>query len=107
MKFPDKYRISNPFQPVINSFDIPFEGRNLTVMATDWGCWQQVSVSLPNRCPNWREMCFVKDLFWDENEECIQFHPKKSDYVNLHEYTLHMWKPPIEVGKMLEMRMDQ
>ena len=56
--------------------------------------WEHVSVSLPNRCPTWGEMCLVKDLFWDEDETVIQFHPKKSAYVNHHEFCLHLWKPP-------------
>ena len=55
--------------------------------------WEHVSVSLHNRTPNWREMCFVKDLFWDDEEEVIQFHPRKSEYVNLHTHCLHLWRP--------------
>lgn len=55
--------------------------------------WEHVSVSLRNRCPNWPEMCFVKDLFWKPEEAVIQLHPPKSDYVNIHEYCLHMWRP--------------
>jgi hypothetical protein len=38
-------------------------------------------------------MCFVKDLFWREDECVIQYHPPKSEYVNLHPYTLHLWRP--------------
>jgi len=49
--------------------------------------------SLPNCCPNWREMCFIKDLFWDEEDVVIQYHPKKSEYVNLHNNYLHLWRP--------------
>lgn len=37
-------------------------------------------------------------------EECVQFHSKESEYVNLHPHCLHMWrnqsgnmkKPPVE-----------
>lgn len=54
--------------------------------------WEHVSVSVANRCPNWIEMCFVKDLFWDEEETVIQFHPPKSEYVNCHRTTLHLWR---------------
>lgn len=39
--------------------------------------WEHVSVSLAHRCPSWEEMCFVKSLFWKEEETVIQFHPKK------------------------------
>ena len=55
--------------------------------------WEHVSVSLPNRCPNWLEMCHIKDLFWDKNEAVMQLHPAKSEYVNIHQFCLHLWKP--------------
>jgi hypothetical protein len=54
--------------------------------------WEHVSVSLTNRAPNWREMSFVKDLFWDENETVVQFHPRSDQYVNYHPHCLHLWK---------------
>lgn len=54
--------------------------------------WEHVSVSTLTRVPTWEEMCFVKDLFWDEEECVVQFHPPKSDYVNYHPYCLHMWR---------------
>jgi hypothetical protein len=45
--------------------------------------WDHVSVSLPNRCPNWQEMCFIKDVFFDAHECAMQLHPPKSENVNL------------------------
>lgn len=45
------------------------------------------------RTPTWGEMCHIKDLFFAPDEEVIQFHPKKEDYVNLYEHILHLWKP--------------
>jgi hypothetical protein len=59
--------------------------------------WEHVSVSCRNRCPNWPEMCFVKDLFWADDEVVMQLHPAKKDYVNQHPYCLHMWKPIAEI----------
>lgn len=58
--------------------------------------WEHVSVSLPDRCPTWGEMCFVKNLFWSPGETVMQFHPAASRYINQHEYCLHLWR---EVGK--------
>lgn len=55
--------------------------------------FEHVSASLKNRTPTWEEMCFVKDLFWAEDECVIQYHPPKKDYVNCHPYALHLWKP--------------
>lgn len=54
--------------------------------------WDHVSISLPNRCPTWDEMCRIKNLFWDEQTTVVQFHPPESDYVNNHPYCLHLWK---------------
>lgn len=53
--------------------------------------WFHVSVSLPNRCPTWKEMSYIKNLFFGENVTAIQFHPKKDQYVNNHPFCLHLW----------------
>jgi hypothetical protein len=55
--------------------------------------WEHVSISGKNRCPNWPEMCHVKDLFWSPDELVIQFHPPRSTYVDNHPFCLHLWKP--------------
>ena len=52
--------------------------------------WEHVSVSADGRCPTWDEMCWVKDLFWTEDECTMQLHPPKSDYVNCHPHCLHI-----------------
>ena len=73
-------------------------GRELQVIASsgdkELGVpWEHVSVSLPNRCPNWIEMCFIKRLFWDDEEVVMQLHPAKSKWVNNHPNCLHLWRP--------------
>jgi len=75
-----------------------FGNRWLVVLASDGMGWEHVSVSVQvgrkkSRTPNWDEMCFVKSLFWDEEDVVIQFHPAKSQYVNMHEHVLHLWRP--------------
>lgn len=55
--------------------------------------WEHVSVSLPDRCPTWAEMCRIKELFWDDEDTVVQFHPPRSQYVNNHLYCLHLWRP--------------
>jgi len=54
--------------------------------------WQHVSVSLPDRCPAWEEMNKVKELFWEDDECVMQFHPPKIDYISNCRYCLHLWK---------------
>lgn len=77
-------------------FEIPFESYKLRVIASHGGGWEHVSVSLNNRTPNWKEMCFIKNLFFDPEDCVIQYHPPKSDYINVHDYVLHMWRPIYE-----------
>ena len=77
----------------------PSPGWRLAVIASDGDGWEHVSVHAfatgnrqRQRTPSWAEMCFVKDIFWDGEDEVIQFHPRKSEYVNMHAHTLHMWR---------------
>lgn len=68
--------------------------------------WDHVSVSLPNRCPDWGEMCMIKDLFFHPDEVCFQLHPAKSDNVSNHNYCLHIWRninqdPPLPPAGMV------
>ena len=74
-------------------FEIPLGGRDIFIVVSDGGDWEHVSVSMQGRCPTWQIMCMVKDLFWADDEVVIQYHPAKKDYVNSHEFCLHMWKP--------------
>lgn len=80
-------------------------GQPLIVIASNGRGWDHVSVSHRKRCPTWHEMCRVKDMFFSEEDIVLQFHPPKSDYVNVHPRCLHLWRnqtseielPPIEL----------
>ena len=73
-------------------FIIPYNNYELKVMISDGMGWDHVSVSLKNRTPNWKEMCYIKDIFFDEEETVVQYHPQKSKYINNCNTCLHMWK---------------
>ena len=75
-------------------FKVFIQGRAFIVIASDGGGWDHVSVSLKNqkRCPTWEEMCAIKDMFFDYDECVVQYHPPKSDYINQHQYCLHLWR---------------
>jgi len=66
--------------------------QGMRIICSDGMGWDHVSVSLETRTPTWEEMCFIKDLFFAEDETVIQYHPKKAVYKNLHPYCLHLWK---------------
>jgi len=88
-------------------FRIPKDGRIVRCIASDgsdmpidepqWK-WQHVSVTVEGEThpPRWSLMCWVKDLFWDDEDRVVQFHPAKSQYVNLHPACLHLWRPLVE-----------
>ncbi len=73
------------------------------VQASDLMGWEHISVSVgetrkkQHRCPTWGEMCYIKNLFWSEEDCIIQFHPAKSEYVNLHPFVLHLWRPTNQI----------
>ena len=68
--------------------------RKLNVIWGIEGNCEHVSVEPVNGgCPTWAEMCFVKDYFWEDEDEVVQIHPKKSEYVNIVENCLHLWRP--------------
>lgn len=71
--------------------------RCFTCLASDGLGWEHVSVSLPDRCPTWEEMEYIKGKFWAEDDCVIQFHPPKKDYINCHPYCLHLWRPMYQV----------
>lgn len=71
--------------------------RKAAFVVFSWGGgWDHVSVSFQRRCPTWEEMCIVKDIFFRDDECVVQYHPAKKDYVNMHPYCLHLWRPQNE-----------
>lgn len=54
--------------------------------------WEHVSLSFPDRCPTWDEMCRAKELFWDAEDVVVQLHPPRSTWVNNHPFCLHLWR---------------
>jgi hypothetical protein len=97
----------------------PEPGWHLLVLASDGEvtAWEHVSVSARRvdqvRTPTWKEMAYVKGLCWDEEDVVVQYHPRKSEYVNCHPHVLHLWRPtaaeiptppPLLVGPLQEAR---
>lgn len=77
-----------------------FQINNLRCIASNAEGWDHVSVSLPDRCPSWQEMCRVKRLFFSDDEWVLQYHPSEHDYVNNHPFVLHLWRPQnLEIPK--------
>lgn len=79
-------------------FSFIIHGLRVLCIVSDGGGWEHVSVSTPKqkKCPSWKIMCRVKDLFWNDEDTVIQFHPAKDNYINNHPYCLHLWRPIAE-----------
>lgn len=67
--------------------------KDMTVIWSFGGGWEHVSIDGKRRMPTWNEMCQLKDMFFNDDEYCVQYHPPKSEYVNMIDYCLHIWKP--------------
>lgn len=83
---------NNGFFVIPNRF-APGNKSVLAVQASDGDGWEHVSVSIEFRCPTWDEMCYIKNIFWDDEDCVMQLHPPKSKYVNNHQFCLHLWRP--------------
>lgn len=102
---PEKYRIAEGQMGSDASFGnngcfaLPstIGNRVLMVIASDGMGWEHVSIHARQgrqaMIPAWNEMCYVKNLFWDEQDVVMQLHPAKSEYVNNHAHVLHLWRP--------------
>lgn len=72
--------------------------RRILTIASDGMEWEHVSVHVElntgkTRMPAWDEMCRVKEVFWDPEDTVMQLHPPKSQWINNHRTTLHLWRP--------------
>lgn len=90
------------------AFDVPIDkGIRAFCIASDAHGWEHVSVHIIEKdepeTPAWEEMCFIKNLFWGEEDYVMQLHPPQSDYVNNHAHTLHLWRP---IGKEIPLPLQ-
>lgn len=97
-----KNKIAGPPMLVDGAYAIPhprIKDYQIQIIASTGMGWEHVSITLRERktfvkrCPTWAEMCYVKDLFWSEDETVMQLHPPKSEHINNHAYCLHLWRP--------------
>lgn len=80
-------------------FKVYVGGKSFMVIASTGGGWDHVSVTKANggkRTPTWDEMCAIKEMFFLPDEVVVQYHPRKAEYVNIHEHCLHLWRPNAE-----------
>jgi hypothetical protein len=72
---------------VLVSLD-PVRSRHEAESSLRW----HLSVSCPRRVPTWAQVREARDLFVPKDVAMAMILPRDGQYVNLHEYTLHLWE---------------
>lgn len=72
---------SNPLR-VIRSIDVDQENKRILL---------HISVSKQHSLPSWEDLVMVKETFSGKESRMFQCLPPRSEWVNSHPYTLHLW----------------
>ena len=54
--------------------------------------WLHASASFGDHTPSWSDMSEVKETFFGAETMAVQMHAPRSQWVNEHPYTLHLWR---------------
>jgi hypothetical protein len=74
-------------------FNIPWNARLYRCVASNGAGWDHVSISLPDRCPGWEAMDWLKRRFFEDDELALEFHLPPGKHISIHPYCLHLWRP--------------
>lgn len=74
-------------------YNDPLTRKSYWVKASRGFGWEHVSVDGRSKCPTWELMCKIKDMFFKDDEVCMQLHPAKENCINNAEHMLHIWHP--------------
>lgn len=99
-KVPEEYRVTkgNMATTADDGRNGLFEFRKGLVtyycVVSDKDNWEHVAITIDRtRPPRWPEMHLVKNMFWDESDIVMQFHPANQEYLNNNVYCLHLYRP--------------
>ncbi len=76
--------------------------QRLTVLGsldpTPHGDLLHVSMSYPDRDPDWATIRAIRDLFYPSTVDVMMVLPRAEDYVNIHRHVFHLWQTPTVWG---------
>lgn len=57
--------------------------------------WEHVCITPKQGCRTLKfvEMCFLKDIFFKDEETVLQTLPEKTNYINNAQNSIHLWRP--------------
>lgn len=73
------------------SYTGKFRGCNV-IVSKDAGLWH-MSISRTDRLPTYDELKDARYHFLSDVKYIVQIFPPKSDFVNVHQFCLHLWEP--------------
>lgn len=59
-----------------------------------WGPLLHVSMSYPNRDPQWQEIKLLREVFFPLDIDVAMILPRSEYYVNAHQHCFHLWQAP-------------
>ncbi len=73
----------------------PVTQRVYSIILSWGGGWEHFSITpvKNDKTPTWEFMCKMKEYFFKDDEACVEYHPKKEDYVDQLHHCLHIWRP--------------
>jgi hypothetical protein len=74
----------------------PEDGGDMLVIASSGSGWDHVSISHRLHCPTWKEMAYVKKLFFHDTAPVMELHVPETDHINIYRDCLHLWHPHAE-----------
>ena len=76
----------------------PMDRKAYSIILSWGGGWEHFSINpiSQKKTPSWDFMCRMKEMFFKDDEACVEYHPKKEDYVNNLPHCLHIWRPTKE-----------
>jgi hypothetical protein len=61
---------------------------------TPHGTLLHISASYPARLPSWQDLGQLRAVFFPPDTDVIQVLPRAGDYVNVHQFCLHLFQAP-------------
>lgn len=62
-------------------------------LTIDGKTWRHLSVSRRSRTPSHEDMMAAAEAFLDREHVALSIYPRRAEWVNLHEFCLHLWQP--------------
>lgn len=99
----NRYRTPNPFTGKMGdehngAFQLRIEGSTLrlTAVAAEDSGWDHVSIFTSERCPHFKELEQIKQMFFQDPKLAVPMCFFLDEYIDMHPNYLHLWGPNLD-----------